>query len=215
LINQEKAKADPTRGFAGYNQYVSWVDSCSPGTVYGIVGKKATAQKPLFCNCGDGVCDATIGETENSCPIDCFGWNMFLCTLLKNLSNVLLALFGAGFITYGVRKYALNKQVNSKRWRAILWSILGVAAAMLIVAMLICPTVPVVALMLTAVLGGLLLSERVLSSEPGAPPSGPSSKPLKGVKAQVSLENEAKVNEWEQRYEELKRRESVLKKFKV
>jgi hypothetical protein len=29
------------------------------------------------------------------------------------------------------------------------------------------------------------------------------------------MENEAKANEWEQRYEELKRREQVLKKFKV
>ncbi len=210
LINSEKAKSDPTRGFAGYNQYVSWVDGCSPGAVYGIVGKKATAQKPLFCNCGDGVCDATIGETENTCPIDCFGWNMFACTMLKNLSNILLALFGAGFLAYVVRKHAMNKQVNSRRWRVALWSILGAAAAMLLVAAMLCPTIPVAALFLTASLGGLMLAENVLSKDLS---SAPPSKPLKGQKAQVSMEKE--VDEWERRYEELKRRESVLKKFKV
>jgi pimeloyl-ACP methyl ester carboxylesterase len=208
LINQEKAKADPTRGFAGYNQYISWVDSCAPGTIYGVVGKKATAQKPLFCNCGDGVCDATIGETENSCPIDCYGWNMFACTLLKNLSNLLLLLFGAGFITYFTRKHVMNKQVNEKRWKIVLWGTFGTVAAMLIIAAMLCPTVPVAGLLLTVLLGGLLLAENTLSRTPP-------SKPLSGQKAQVSLESEAKLNEWEKRYEELKRRESVLKKFKV
>lgn len=81
---------------------------------------------------------------------------------------------------------------------------------MLFVAMMICPTVPVVALMLTASLGGLMLAENVLSKDLS---SAPPSKPLKGQKAQVSMEKE--VDEWERRYEELKRRESVLKKFKV
>jgi len=212
LINQEKAKADPSRGFAGHNQYVSWVDGCAPGTIYGIVGKSGTSKKPLFCNCGDGVCDATIGETENSCPIDCFGWNMFVCTLLKNLSNILLALFGAGFLAYVVRKHAMNKQVNSRRWRVALWSILGAAAAMLLVAAMLCPTVPVAGLLLTLLLGGLLFAENTLSRS--APPSKPlPPKSLKGQKAQVSMEKE--VDEWDRRYEELKRRESVLRKFKV
>lgn len=212
LINSEKAKADPTRGFAGYNQYVSWVDGCSPGAVYGIVGKKATAQKPLFCNCGDGVCDATIGETENTCPIDCFGWNMFVCTLLKNLSNLLLALFGAGFLVYATRKHALNKEVDNRRWKMALWGTLGVAAAMLVIAAMLCPTVPVAGLLLTLLLGGLLFAENTLSRS--APPSKPlPPKSLKGQKAQVSMEKE--VDEWDRRYQELKRRESVLRKFKV
>jgi len=214
LINSEKAKADPTRGFAGYNQYVSWVDGCAPGTVYGIVGKEATAKKPLFCNCGDGVCDASIGETENSCPIDCYGWNMFLCTLLKNLSNVLLLLFSGGFLTYAIRKHAMNKEVNTRRWRAGLWATLGTAAAMLLIAAMLCPTMPIAALLLTALLGGLLLAENTLSRTPKEPPSKPS-KPLKGFKAQVSMENEAKLSEWEQKFEELKRREKILKKYKV
>lgn len=216
LINQEKAQADPSRGFAGHNQYVTWVDSCAPGTVYGIVGKSGTSKKPLFCNCGDGVCDATIGETENSCPIDCFGWNMFMCTMLKNLSNLLLLLFGAGFITYFTRKHVMKKQVNEKRWKIGLWATLGAAAAMLLIAAMLCPTIPIIGLLLTALLGGLLLAENTLSrSAPKASPSKPPSKPLKGEKAQVSLENDAKVSEWEKRYEELKRRESVLRKFKV
>jgi len=122
-------------------------------------------------------------------------------------------LFGAGFITYFTRKHVMKKQVNEKRWRVALWSVLGAAAAMLLIAVMLCPTVPVIGLLLTALLGGLLLAENTLSkAAPKAPPSKPS-KPLKGQKAQVSMEKE--VDEWQKRYDELKRRESVLRKFKV
>lgn len=207
LINSEKAKEDPTRGFAGYNQYVSWVDSCSPGTIYGIVGKEGASKKPLFCNCGDGVCDETVGETENTCPIDCFGWNMFLCTLLKNLSSLLLLLFSAGFITYVVRKHGMKKIQNDMRWKQFLWSSLGASASMLLVAAMLCPTVPVAALLLTALLGGLLIAENSLSKSQNI------REPISGQKAQVRTQE--KLDDWKRTYKEIKIKEAELKKYRV
>jgi len=109
----------------------------------------------------------------------------------------------------------MKKQVNEKRWKTALWGTLGTAAAMLVIAAMLCPTIPVAGLLLTALLGGLLLAENTLSSSPKTPPSKPSPKPLKGQKAQIVVEKDPKVGEWEKRYEELKRRESVLKKFRV
>lgn len=73
IVASEIAESLRENALMGYNQYFRIRDdSCSPGSVYVVVGKKITpaqAPVPLDCGCGNGACG--IDETEISCPTDC------------------------------------------------------------------------------------------------------------------------------------------------
>jgi len=148
LLNSEKAIANPERGFDGLNQYVSWQDICQPGKTYAIVGKRAPAQElPLYCNCGNNVCEKTLGEDITTCPQDCGGWAAFLCLLFENVSYLLLLLFVILLIFYLVRKH-LFKKPPSKLLKVILLVILILLFILFLLILWLCQKLPLFPLLI-------------------------------------------------------------------
>ena len=165
LLNSEKAKANPERGFDGANQYVSWDDSCQEGKTYAIVGKKASMQYPLFCNCGNNVCEPRLGEDVTTCPSDCGAQRAFFCNLFDNLSNFLLLLFAVAYIAYLVRKYVVSRKPPMKAWRIVLWVLLLAIVILLLLILFYCRRIPLISLLLAALFALLLFFEMFVKRE--------------------------------------------------
>jgi pimeloyl-ACP methyl ester carboxylesterase len=182
LLNAEKAKADPKAAFDGVNQYVSWQDTCQKGKTYAIVGKKGAQALPLYCNCGNNVCETNLGEDAISCPSDCNAWAIFLCVMFENISNILLVLFAIVFTIYVVRKYALSKNPPLRAWRLALSIILMAIFIMLILIWFWCHRLPAVSWLLAIVLTLLFVGETLLGKQSSREPP----KVVHGKKAQHS-----------------------------
>jgi hypothetical protein len=165
LLNAEKAEADPKKSFDGINQYVSWQDTCQPGKTYAIVGKKGAQQLPLYCNCGNNVCETDLGEDAVSCPSDCKAWAVFLCVVFENVSNILLLLFALIFTIYLVRKYVVSKEPPLKAWRLSMAIILAVIFIMLILIWFWCYKLPMLSWLIAIVLTLLFVAEILLGKK--------------------------------------------------